>query len=741
MIKYIGNRADLTQADPQECLEWCLKQSLLVLDTETTRKYPKGTYDETVYRAGLDPKLSNIIMLQIGNQERKYIIDARVIDIRFLKPVLEGPILKILHNAKFDAKHLLELDLTLYNVWDTMIIERVLHNGWNYSYSLEAVAKRYNLIQANILPELFDLEEQEEDLEFNLLDGAEEKVFVDKSIRTQFIEWGDKPFTIDQINYGASDLDLPLKIYNKQKQGITVNGELYLPLKGFAVENETVLALAQVEREGIKVDIDGWLALEKFNLEKYREKQKILNDFVVKNFPNYTKGVDIFSNEETCGIDWQSTTQVIKFFRGLNICPKEKSKQTGKIEWTVGAKALFKLLTNENKEKFQNSETIEFKGKQDTQALILNFLVFKKYQMLTTTFGSKYLRWVHPITGKIHTNFRQYMNTGRMSSSSPNGQNIPNGKEWRKLFISEEGEDMVAVDFESQEIRYLSVLAGLQNMKDFFIIGDDFFLSDFHSWAATQVFRIVRNDPTLVITKKTHPNERTANKKLTFGINYGKGAFSVAQELGIEESEAIKFIDGFLDGFPGLRENFAKRKKAATDNGWIEISPYTKKRYFFPEFKEMKESEAKAKSFYTEEHNEKSKKINVALKGNLTKEQRANLLEQKQALKDELYAKHPELGPLWKRVMTLKGKLERRALNFGIQGGCSEMTKIALCLMVRAKIRVILIIHDEFLAVCKEPESEYIGGKIKELMVSAGSRYSNDVKFTGDAATGKYWIH
>jgi DNA polymerase I-like protein with 3'-5' exonuclease and polymerase domains len=516
---------------------------------------------------------------------------------------------------------------------------------------------------------------------------------------------------------------------------------LYLPLKGFAVENETVLALAQVEREGIKVDIEGWLALEKINLEKYREKKKILDKYIISYFPNYTSGVDLFSNEETCGIDWQSPNQVIKLFRGLDICPKEKSKQTGKMDWTVGAKALFKLLTNENKEKFQNSETIEFKDKNDTQALILNFLVFKKYQMLTTTFGSKYLRWVHPITGKIHTNFRQYMNTGRMSSSSPNLQNVPAGKEWRKLFISEENEDMVAVDFESQEIRYLSVLANLQNMKDFFIKGNEIFGADFHAFSATNMMRVVKNDPTLLITKKTHPKERTISKTLTFGINYGKGSFSVSQELGIEESEAIKFIDGFLDGFPGLRENFAKRKKAATDNGWIEISPYTKKRYFFPEFKEMKDSETLARSYYTEEHNEKSKKINVALKGNLTKEQKADLLEQKQALKDELYAKHPELGPLWKRVMTLKGKLERRALNFGIQGGCSEMTKIALCLMVRAKIRVILIIHDEFLAVCKEPESEYVGTKIKELMVSAGARYSNDVKFTGDAATGKYWIH
>lgn len=59
-----------------------------------------------------------------------------------------------------------------------------------------------------------------------------------------------------------------------------------------------------------------------------------------------------------------------------------------------------------------------------------------------------------------------------------NLQNIPNGKEWRKLFISEEGEDMVAVDFESQEIRYLSVLANLQNMKDFFIVGNETFGSD-----------------------------------------------------------------------------------------------------------------------------------------------------------------------------------------------------------------------------------------------------------------------
>jgi DNA polymerase I-like protein with 3'-5' exonuclease and polymerase domains len=278
-------------------------------------------------------------------------------------------------------------------------------------------------------------------------------------------------------------------------------------------------------------------------------------------------------------------------------------------------------------------------------------------------------------------------------------------------------------------------------MKDFFIIGDDFFGSDFHSWSSTQMYRVIRNDPTLIIQKDTHPKERTNSKKLTFGINYGKGAFSTGQDLGVAEAEALIFINGFLDGFPGLRENLELRKKQACERGWIELSPYTKKRYFFPEFEEMKIIEKKAQSFYSEEYNEKSKKLNYALKGKITPAKRQELLNEKQEMKEELYAMHPELPVLWKRFMTLKGKLERRALNFGIQGGCAEMTKIALCLMHLLDLYITLIVHDEFVGEGPDKDTEEMSQQIKTSMLDAGKRYSKEMPFSGDAAIGDYWIH
>ena len=299
---------------------------------------------------------------------------------------------------------------------------------------------------------------------------------------------------------------------------------------------------------------------------------------------------------------------------------------------------------------------------------------------------------------------------------------FPNGHEWRELFIPEEGEKIVAVDFESQEIRYLSVLADIPNMKDFFITGNEIFASDFHAFSATNMFRVVRKDPTLIIQKKTHPKERTISKTLTFGINYGKGSFSTSQELGITEEEAIIFIDGFLDGFPGLRENFEKRKKLAVKQGWIELSPYTKKRYFFPEFEKMKQLAEKASAYQPEDYRQWSK-------------------EKRDLWKAEMKISTPEMSALWKEYMILKGKLERRALNFGIQGGCAEMTKIALCLMIAKGLKIINIVHDEFLGTCITEESEKLAEDMKSAMLDSGKRYSQEVPFSGDAAIGDYWIH
>jgi DNA polymerase I-like protein with 3'-5' exonuclease and polymerase domains len=129
----------------EECIEYLSNQHVIGLDIETSRKYPKGMYPEDVYKPGLDPYLSRIVMVQTGTLEKRYIIDARVIDISPLKQILENKsIVKVGHNLKFEGKFFLHtIGARLVNVWDVMISENVLYNGARISYSLEAMMGRY----------------------------------------------------------------------------------------------------------------------------------------------------------------------------------------------------------------------------------------------------------------------------------------------------------------------------------------------------------------------------------------------------------------------------------------------------------------------------------------------------------------------------------------------------------------------------------------------------------------------
>lgn len=181
MIYFIGNNlfdySEIETCTTEYCFNYLSKQSKLGLDIETSRKFPKGTYREDVYSPGLDPYVSRVVLLQVGDEHNQFLINTRVVSPLFLQPILgDRTILKVGHNLKFEGKHLFHnYTMLVYNVWDTMICERILYNGLNHSYSLEAVAKRHlNAESFNLQPELFDFqinEEKEQELdELDMLD-------------------------------------------------------------------------------------------------------------------------------------------------------------------------------------------------------------------------------------------------------------------------------------------------------------------------------------------------------------------------------------------------------------------------------------------------------------------------------------------------------------------------------------------------------------------------------------------
>jgi len=695
--------------DPQilsECYEYLKNQEVIALDIETSRKYPKGIYAETIYKPGLDPRLSRIVMVQVGTLERQYIIDARKTDCSFLKPILEDHlILKVGANLVFESLFFLEhFNCVINNLYDVLLVDRILTNGLYDSYSLESLLKRYRNYKAGSIQTLFGEENSDqkikelwerkvdlwvllhghisEDTESELYEEATEEIlgnFIDKGIRTQFVEIGDKSFTEDQILYGELDILEPLKLREIFLQGRKVGEEIYYPTNAIKMENKLITVLAKMIYDGVCLDQNEWLKVYEEKKKDLIRIEKFLDSYTVNNHPEFAGMLDMFTNEPQCLISWQSSQQVLKLFKKLGLSVKARSKSTGKIADTVGAKELVRALKNESKVQFQEGNfPVKIEKNED---LVVAYLLFKQGQQLTTTYGKDFLQYIHPITGRIHCKIRQYLNTTRMAATSPNALAIPRGVEYRKCFVAPPGYKVWACDYSTQEIAVMGEVFKNETIQSFFVEKLTNPKADVHSWTASQVYKIVYNDPNFVCDKNVHKKERQNAKVLSFGIPYGMGGPALAGVLGITPEEADLFISNYFKSLPGLQESFDKARKHAMKTGWIQICEYTDKRYFFRDFDKMNKLQEQAMSYYPDDY-------------------RTYTPEQRASFKGELYENYPEVKQLWRDYMGLKGTLERRAVNYKIQSASASQTKASLIYMYNhlrdtgEDWNVVLSIHD-----------------------------------------------
>lgn len=730
-IIYIGNNlipyTEFECGTVEECVDWCNKQKVLSLDIETGRKYKKGLYREDIYVPGLDCRMSNVIMIQIGNLDKQYVIDSRCIDCSGLIPILENPnITKIIHNAQFECKHLLhKFGIRIQGIWDTMIVEKLLFNGTLQSYSLKSVAERRLGLKEEVL-DLFDnnhldIEDEDED-EFDIFGFKKE--IIDKSIRTQFVEWGDKPFTVNQIEYGARDLTLPYRIYLMQLEGRTINNEKWFPAYGIKLENDTTFVLAEMSYRGIPIDQIKWLETEKENRNTYNYRVEKINSYIEKYEPKFCHLADLFSDVPKCKIEWSSPKQVIALFRSWELCPKEKSKQTGKLEWSVGAKALFKTLPNDYKEDFLKDRFPNIV--EDKTTFTLAYLMFKKSEQLISTFGKDWLKYVHPITKRVHTNYNQLMISTRLSSSNCNIQQIPRTENFRSAISSNKG-ILICNDYSAQEVVCASKVHKSKSLIKFFKEGDEIYKNDIHSYMAAKTYSIVYGKDFYCDKKSA---ERQNQKVITFQSIYGASEFTLAESIGVTVEEAKTIQDGFKKGFE-LEESFERFKKNSMDLGYIELDDITEKRYFYPYFEEMNSAKKKALSYYPDNWRNTSK-------------------EDKEKWKEEQKISNPDLSYQWKIYMSNKGKLERRSLNLVVQGLCASMSKKAaldFCNYLwennlQEKVYLVLSCHDELVSEVLENElhnKEIYGLKLQECMENSSAYFLDGLVSGAEPLYSKYW--
>lgn len=172
-------------------------------------------------------------------------------------------------------------------------------------------------------------------------------------------------------------------------------------------------------------------------------------------------------------------------------------------------------------------------------------LDYRQLTKLKSTYVDALPALIRNTSGRLHTTFGQTGTaTGRLSSTNPNLQNIPIrtelGREIRAAFTAESGHLLLAADYSQIELRLLAHFSKDKLLVEAFRRGDDI-----HTLTASQVFGV----PPLMVTSE----HRRAAKVVNFGIVYGLSPFGLSQNLGIEPSEAKKFIDAYFEKYSGVR--------------------------------------------------------------------------------------------------------------------------------------------------------------------------------------------
>jgi DNA polymerase I-like protein with 3'-5' exonuclease and polymerase domains len=373
-LKYIGPDrpfSDIGSSSMEECVRWVGDTQVLGIDTETS---------------GLDFTAEKLVMLQIGDQNVQWCIDARYIDVSVLAPLLAER-LCVGHNLKFDYCFLLNAGIRLNRIWDTMLAEQVLNCGKkDFGFGLDVVLKeRFGIVMADL--------------------------------SKGFTRMHGEQFSDAQLTYGALDVEHLLPLMKAQHLQLKEQGLLNV----MSLENAACLAFADIEYNGLSMDVPMWLGISSEEQKKLSPLRKELDDMVLADprfrpiIPAHVQG-DLFGAPRRITVSWDSPMQVLKVLRCL-----EPSLPA------VNATDLFP---------FRNLP------------LVKKYIEYKETCKLVSSYGEEFLKQRFS-DGKVHTRFKQILNTGRVSSSEPNMQQLPAINKFRNCFICEPSSVYVSGDYAS----------------------------------------------------------------------------------------------------------------------------------------------------------------------------------------------------------------------------------------------------------------------------------------------------
>ena len=207
--------------------------------------------------------------------------------------------------------------------------------------------------------------------------------------------------------------------------------------------------------------------------------------------------------------------------------------------------------------------------------IIEKILKYRKLVKLMSTYIDGLIEVVDKKTSKIHSTFNQTVtNTGRISSTEPNLQNIPvkteEGREIRKAFISEDGYVLVDGDYSQIELRVLAHIS-----KDPKLIEAFYSDEDIHTKTASEVFNVPKEEVT--------PLLRSRAKAVNFGIIYGISDYGLSKDLNISRKEAKTYIDSYLNNYEMVKKYMKDIVEKGKNDGYVET--IMNRRRYVPELK------------------------------------------------------------------------------------------------------------------------------------------------------------
>ncbi len=282
--------------------------------------------------------------------------------------------------------------------------------------------------------------------------------------------------------------------------------------------------LAAIERVGVKVDTKKLQELS----QEFGDRILIISGEIYK-----------ISGQEFNIASPKQLGEIL--FEKMQLASSKKSKKTGMLS--------------------TNSEVLEELAAQGFE-IADKILEFRKLSKLKNTYTDALPKEINEKTGRIHTHLSSISTiTGRLSSNTPNLQNIPikseEGKKIRQSFIAEKNHSLISVDYSQIELRVIAHIAKIENLITAF--KED---KDIHSITAAQVFGLKEEDVT--------PEIRSKAKAINFGIIYGISGFGLARQLKIGRKVASEYIKSYLETYPGIDIYMKKYIELARQNGFVE---------------------------------------------------------------------------------------------------------------------------------------------------------------------------